>query len=90
MEKRDLVLGDVVQLSPTKASTAMPGCFAQVEEVHDWGVFCWVQIPQGHRPKGVVHFTHELAERKLAGRAYVRVTWQDMEFIGHAYWIGEP
>lgn len=74
MEKRELKRGDVVQLNPDKVRGTFAGCFAQVEDPKPWGMQGWVAVVGGADPPR---------------RAYVRATWDQMEFVGCATWIGE-
>lgn len=71
MEKRDLVVGDVVQLDPDHYDM-FGGCLVLVEEPKPWGMQGYVLIP--------------IEREKLPARAYIRATWEHMEFVGHATW----
>lgn len=80
MKPRDLKPGDVVQISPT-AENRLAGLLAFVEEPKSWGMQGWVGWPE---PSANVVC--------LVGtpcRAYVRVVWADMEYIGPAAWVPE-
>lgn len=46
------------------------GCLCQVDDVRDWGVQAWVQIPMG-------------------GSAYIRLSWDQFDYIGDAKLIPE-
>lgn len=72
MEKRDLKVGDVVQLSPDMENSFFPGCFMYVTEPKSWGAQGFVMIPaSGTEPPG---------------EAFFRAKWEDMEFVGRAAW----
>jgi hypothetical protein len=74
MTPRDLEVGDVVQLSPD-AGHAFGGCFAQVTEPKPWGMQGFVAMP--------------LERGKPPGQAFIRVRWEEMEFVGRATWVAE-
>ena len=73
MEKRELEVGDVVQLTPDVENKMFAGCFLTVTEPKPWGCQGYVQA---------------LGEDgKPGGQAYLRPTWERMEFVGTAAFI---
>jgi len=74
MQKRDLQVGDVVQLAPGP-DTFFGGCFMQVTEPKSWGAQGFVCIPEerGSPP----------------GQAFFRAKFEDMEYVGKAEWISK-
>lgn len=75
MEKRELVQGDVVQLNP--------------ETQEDWGgKLMIVTEPKSWGAQGYV-LEHPEGACTYKGRAYRRVSWEHMEYVGHLHWIFE-
>lgn len=74
MEKRDLEIGDVVQLSP---SHKFGGMLVVVNEPKSFGCQGYLLSPN---PFEAVRFN---------GKAYVRPKWEDMEYVGKLAWIEE-
>ena len=75
MAPRELEPGDVVQLDPQKiGNRAFAGCLLIVTDPKDFGCQGYVQA---------------LGETRDApgGQAYLRVAWDEMEFVGRATWI---
>ncbi len=77
MEKRDLKLGDVVQIDP-EHDDVFGGCFMLVTEPKDWGAQGFVHALPGYDDKG---------ETTEGGRAYYRCEFEDMEYVGRAEWV---
>jgi hypothetical protein len=75
MEKRDLQVGDVVQLSP---ENKFSGMLVVVTEPTPWGC-------QGYL---MSQFNFEGATR-YKGVAYVRPRFEDFEYVGRLNWIWE-
>lgn len=75
MEKRDLEVGDVIQIDPAH-DPIFGGCFMQVTEPKSWGA-------QGF----VVGLPSPGMDNK--GNAYYRCKFEDMEYVGKAAWIQE-
>jgi hypothetical protein len=73
MEKRDLIKGDVVQLS---ADGDWGPKIMVVTEPKSWGA-------QGY----VLEFPESACAFK--GRAYRRIKWEGMEYVGRLTWIEE-
>jgi hypothetical protein len=69
---RVLQVGDVVQLAPD-VGHAFGACFMLVTETKSWGAQGFVAMP--------------LERGKAPGEAYMRATWEQMEFVGHASWV---
>lgn len=72
MEKRELKIGDVVQIAPSE-KTFFSGCFMMVTEPKEWGAQGFIAIPG------------QLGE--MPNRAFSRVTWDQMDYIGRALWV---
>jgi hypothetical protein len=73
MLRRELRVGDVVQISPETPSK-FRGCFMLVTEPKSWGAQGFIAIPYGE---------------DMPGNAYFRCKWEDMEYIGPAVWVPE-
>ena len=73
MEKRDLQVGDVVQISPELPDCLFGGCFMLVTEPKPWGAHGFIAMP-GERGE-------------LPGQAYFRCKFVGMEYVGFAPWI---
>jgi hypothetical protein len=73
MEQRELQVGDVVQIDPTKEGCFFRGALMIVTEPKSWGA-------QGYFP---AEFTRE----EMPKRAYYRASWAEMEYVGSAVWI---
>lgn len=74
MNKRELKVGDVVQLSPETCRNRMfAGCFLTVSE------------PKAFGCQGYVQCTGENGEP--GGQAYYRPEWSEMEFVGSATFV---
>ena len=74
MEKRELEVGDVVQLTPgVENQEVFSGCFLTVEEPFVWGCKGYIQSIG--------------SEGKAGTKVYLRVEWKHMEFVGHAAFI---
>jgi hypothetical protein len=73
MNKRELQVGEVVQLNPETVKNKMfSACFMVVTEPKTWGAQGYVQA---------------LGENEQAGGlAFYRANWNEMEFIGTAEW----
>lgn len=74
MEKRELQIGDVVQLSP-KLNNHFAGCFMVVTE------------PKGFGAQGYVNALGSSQVVTADGMAYYRAKFEDMEYIGKAEWV---
>lgn len=74
MEARNLKRGDVVQISPeNNTNGAFGGCLMVVTEC---------------RPAWVMGYVQALGEyRELGGQAYIRMPWDQVEFVGRASWM---
>lgn len=72
MTPRELVVGDVVQLSPDMGPT-FGGCFALVTEPKSWGMQGFVAMLQ--------------SDKQPPAEAYIRATWENMEYVGRASWV---
>lgn len=75
MEKRELQIGEVVQLNPeTTRNRAFAGCFMVVTELKSFGA-------QGYIP--AVGSTNE----ETGDQYFYRARWEEMEPVGFAEWI---
>lgn len=75
MEKQELLVGEIVQLSPETCKNPMFGaCLMIVTEPRGWGAQGYVQaLGEAGNP---------------GGRAYYRATWEEMERTrGTAVWL---
>lgn len=75
MTPRELEPGDVVQINPdTVGNKAFAACMLVVTEPKSFGCQGYVQV---------------LGETqdKPGGLAYMRLRWDEMEFIGRAQWV---
>ena len=75
MQKRDLEIGDVVQLNP--CIEKFGGMLVVVTEPKSWGC------------QGYLVSCHNFEAVKYKGRAFVRPRFEDMEFVGKVVWIEE-
>lgn len=77
MEPRELKPGDVVQINPeTVGNKAFTACMLVVEKTMPWGCQGYVQALGESRDSG-------------GGLAYMRLRWDQMEFVGRAVWTCE-
>lgn len=68
-----LEASDVVQLSPDTDNPAFAGTMLVVTEVRGWGVVGYVQALGTAEGPG--------------GLAYLRATWEQIEYVGRARWV---
>ena len=68
-EARATQPGDVVQINEVHGRGGWIGAFVMVEEVKAWGI-------QG--------FVHHIETHDNHGRMYIRLKWEEIEFIGKA------
>lgn len=75
MEKRELKIGEIVQLSPEACRNPMfRACFMVISEPKDFGAQGYVQALGANREPG--------------RQAYYRANWEEMEPTGgHATWL---
>jgi hypothetical protein len=74
-QKKQLIkVGQVVQINPEcKVNPMFGGCMMIVTELKGWGVMGFVQA---------------LGEdMKVGGRAYIRLKWEEIEWVGTAPWV---
>lgn len=80
MKPMALQAGDVVQINPETQlgdkQGFFAGCFMTVTEPKAFGAQGYVCMPKGRG--------------ETPDAAYVRVGWDDMEFVGRAVFIGQP
>lgn len=72
MKKRDLELGDIVQLNPDHGK--FPGFLVVVTEVKSWGC------------QGYLMSAYDFVACKFLGRAFVRPRFEDFEYVGKIVW----
>lgn len=66
--------GDLFQINPNfVGNRAFAGCFLVATEIKTWGIQGYVQALGESR-----------AER--GGQAFIRIDWEDIEYIGRAIW----
>lgn len=75
MNERELKVGDVVQLSPEVGNPMFAGCMMVVTEPKSWGA------------QGYVAGLGE--DGKPGGHAYYRAKWEEMEYVGIAWWVAK-
>lgn len=75
MEKRNLNIGDVVQLSVEHPK--FPGMLVVVTEPKEFGC------------QGYLMSSRDFDAVKWKGRAFVRPTWDKMEYVGRLVWMEE-
>lgn len=76
MEKRELEVGEIVQLGPNTANPMFAYCLMTVTEPKSWGAQGFVQALGENGEQG--------------GRAYYRATFETMEPTGgNAAWLPE-
>ena len=74
MEAGNLKRGDVVQISPENdINGAFGGCLLVVTEAKQSLVMGYVQALG--------------SDRELGGQAFIRLPWDQVEFVGRATWI---
>lgn len=75
MLKRELKIGDIVQIKPEHENFG--GQLLVVTEPKTWGC------------QGRLYLDLEIDACRFEGRAYLRVEWQDMEYVGAVEWFWE-
>lgn len=73
MEKRELKVGDVVQVNPNHEK--FPGFLLVVTEPKDWGCQGYLLSPVGFNAV------------RFKDRAYLRTKFEQIEYVGEMYWI---
>lgn len=74
MDKRELEIGDVLQLNPNHK---FGGMLVVVTEPKSWGC------------QGYLMSAYDFEACKFKGKAFVRPTWEHMEYVGRLAWIEE-
>lgn len=74
MEKTDLEIGDVVQISP-ESQNPYSGMLLVVTEPKSWGC------------QGYLLHTGDFPATRYKDKAYLRVKWEDMEYVGKMQWM---
>ncbi len=75
MDKRVLEIGDIVQIHPEHENFG--GQLLVVTEPKEWGC------------QGRLYLDTIMHACRYNGRAYLRVKWENMEFVGRLKWIWE-
>lgn len=76
MQKRELVVGDVLQIDPNgRYKDLWGGMLIVCTEPKSWGC------------QGYLLASRNFEAVKFDGRAYLRPTWEDMEYIGKLQWM---
>ncbi len=74
MKKKELEIGDLVQLDPFECRNPMfGGCVMVVTEPKEWDAQGYVQALG--------------QDGKRGGQAYYRAKFEEMEFVGRAEWM---
>lgn len=77
MEKRELKIGDVLQINPDgKYKDTFGGFLIVCEEPKSWGCQGYILAP------------HDFNAVRFKGWAYLRPRFEDMEYVGHLPWMG--
>lgn len=79
MQPRPLEAGDVIQIDPEYGET-FGGSFMIVTEPKSWGAQGYIHVPPGFNKDGT---------KNRGGRAYIRVDFENIEYIGKAAWLWE-
>lgn len=75
MEKMDLEIGDIVQISPEgKYKNTFGGMLLVVTEPKEFGC------------QGYIMSSQDIDAVKFRGRAFLRPSWEDIEYIGKMVW----
>lgn len=74
MKKRDLEIGDVVQLKPDYGN-GFGGMLVVVTEPKEFGC------------QGYLMAYHSVNAVTWKGKAYLRPSWADMEYVGKLHWL---
>lgn len=75
MEKRELQIGDLCQINP---SHPYGGALIAVTDPKEWGAVGYLMCE--YETQGLVRFK---------GRAFLRIKWEDMEYIGKLEWLNK-
>jgi hypothetical protein len=75
MEKRELNIGDILQINPEHEK--FPGFFLIVTEPKSFGA------------QGYLLAFCDFDAIRYKGKAYLRVKFEDVEWCGQSYWIDE-
>ncbi len=71
MEKCELKIGDVVQINEYAKDSMMTGAFLVVTEPKSFGA------------QGYIATSHKMELVRLDGLAYLRVNFEEIDYIGH-------
>ena len=75
MEKVDLEIGDILQISPEHPK--FPGFFLIVTEPKNWGA------------QGYLLFTGDFEAKRYKDKAFLRVRFEEVKLCGSSAWIEE-
>ena len=76
MEKRELKIGDVVQIKPGEYKQ-FGGLLMVVTEPKPWGA------------QGYVLSAHNIDAVRFKGKSYLRPLWKNMEYVGHLHFLDD-
>lgn len=68
-ENREHQIGDVFQINEKHGRSGWVGAFVMATEIKVWGIMGFVTHVDSHEEQS---------------RAYIRLPWQEVDFIGHA------
>lgn len=71
-QNREYEIGDVFQITEIHVRKGWIGCFVMATEIKHFGI-------QG--------FVSHIVSHEEQSRAYIRLNWEEIEFIGHAVMI---
>lgn len=61
--------GDVFQIGPEEGRKGWIGAFVYATEIRSWGILGFVAVPENHNDQG---------------RAYIRLKWEEVDYIGRS------
>ena len=73
MEKRELEIGDIIQLDPD--GDKFPGFLVVVTEPKDFG------------GQGYLMHTGDFQAVRFKDVAFIRANWSEIEFVGKMHWV---
>lgn len=79
MDKKELKVGDVVQIAP-ESDKIFGGHFMVVTEPKPWGAQGYCEVFPCKDPENQSVVTYK-------GQAFYRCKFEDMEYIGHTEWM---
>jgi len=73
-EQRPAQPGDVFQINEKHGRDGWTGAFVMAEEIKSWGIQGYVHVVKTHQEYG---------------RAYIRLKWEEIDFVGRAPLVPE-